>query len=161
MAKARLHLHVCASTASTGWRDRLLQCLLKSSFRSLRREDGLYPFLSLFSGLSQCSRSFCSGERGTHWDCNDIPVTGMLPSPLSSRRVENRSPQKLKPAPILGIKHIHSFTHCSFLHSVFIKIQDTDTENKYMDIKGLKEGGINWETGMNLYTLLILCKIDN
>ena len=33
----------------------------------------------------------------------------------------------------------------------------TDGENKAMDTKGEKQGGINWEIGIGIYTLLILC----
>ena len=32
---------------------------------------------------------------------------------------------------------------------------ETDVENKYMDTKQGR-GGMNWETAMNIYTLLIL-----
>ena len=32
--------------------------------------------------------------------------------------------------------------------------RDTDIENKYMDIKQGKEGGMNRETGTDMYTLL-------
>ena len=31
--------------------------------------------------------------------------------------------------------------------------RDTNIENKYMDIKRGKEGGMNWETGTDMYTL--------
>ena len=32
--------------------------------------------------------------------------------------------------------------------------RDTDVENKSMDTK---RGGMNWKTGVDIYTLLILC----
>ena len=36
--------------------------------------------------------------------------------------------------------------------------RDTDIENKRMDIKGGKRGGgMNWEIGIDIDTLLILC----
>ena len=35
--------------------------------------------------------------------------------------------------------------------------RDTDIENKHMDIKGEAGGGMNWETGIDIYRLLILC----
>ena len=36
--------------------------------------------------------------------------------------------------------------------------RDTDIENKYMDTKGKRwGGGVNWEIGIDIYTLLILC----
>ena len=34
---------------------------------------------------------------------------------------------------------------------------DTDVENKCMDIKGGKGGRMTWETGLDVYTLVILC----
>ena len=35
---------------------------------------------------------------------------------------------------------------------------ETDVENKSMDTKGGKRvGGMNWEIGIDIYTLLILC----
>ena len=33
----------------------------------------------------------------------------------------------------------------------------TDVENKRMDTKGERGGGMNWEIGIDIYTLLILC----
>ena len=38
----------------------------------------------------------------------------------------------------------------------FIRII-TDLENKYMDTKGERAGGMNWEIRIDIYTLLILC----
>ena len=35
--------------------------------------------------------------------------------------------------------------------------RDTDVENKHMEAKGESGGGMNWEIGINIYTLLILC----
>ena len=37
--------------------------------------------------------------------------------------------------------------------------RDTDVQNKHMDTKGEVGGrvGMNWEIGINIYTLLILC----
>ena len=35
--------------------------------------------------------------------------------------------------------------------------RDTDVENKYMNIKGEGRGGMSWEIGFDVYTLLILC----
>ena len=35
--------------------------------------------------------------------------------------------------------------------------RDMDIENSYMDIKGEKGGGKNWEIGIDIHTLLILC----
>ena len=46
----------------------------------------------------------------------------------------------------------------SYLQS---RYRDTDIENKYMDIKGEREDGMNWEIGIDGYTLLTLYKIDN
>ena len=34
---------------------------------------------------------------------------------------------------------------------------DTDIENKHMDTKGERGVGMNWEIGIDIYTLLILC----
>lgn len=138
MARAHLHLLVCASTASTGWRDSLLQCLLKSSFRSLRREDALYPFLTLFSGISQCSRSFCSGERSTHWDCNIIPVTGRLQSSLSSRWMENRSSPKLNKASSYSRSKTYSFIHALFIpvFSIYKNPRHREQIYGYQGVKG-------------------------
>ena len=34
--------------------------------------------------------------------------------------------------------------------------RDTDVENKGMDTKGEGGGGMNWEMGIDIYTLLIL-----
>ena len=33
---------------------------------------------------------------------------------------------------------------------------DTDVENKHMDTKGAEWGGMNWEIGIDVYTLLEL-----
>ena len=30
-------------------------------------------------------------------------------------------------------------------------------ENKHVDAKGLGGGGMNWEVGIDIYTLVILC----
>ena len=35
--------------------------------------------------------------------------------------------------------------------------RDTDAENKCMDSKRVREAGINWEVGIGIYTLLIVC----
>ena len=35
--------------------------------------------------------------------------------------------------------------------------RDTDVENKYMDTKEGRRGGMNWEIGIDLNTLLALC----
>ena len=35
--------------------------------------------------------------------------------------------------------------------------RDTDVENKHKNTKGGKWGGMNWEIGIDIYTLLILC----
>ena len=35
--------------------------------------------------------------------------------------------------------------------------RDTDVENKRMDTKGEGGGGMNWEIGIDIYMLLILC----
>ena len=35
--------------------------------------------------------------------------------------------------------------------------RDTDIGNSYMDIKGERGGGKNWEIGTDIHTLLILC----
>ena len=37
----------------------------------------------------------------------------------------------------------------------------TDIENKFMVTKVEKRGGINWEFGINRYTLLYIKQIDN
>ena len=34
--------------------------------------------------------------------------------------------------------------------------RDTDVENKHMDTKEGKEGGINWKVGIDMYTLLCI-----
>ena len=34
--------------------------------------------------------------------------------------------------------------------------RDTDIENKYKDTKGKRRGGRKWETGVGIYTKLIL-----
>ena len=45
--------------------------------------------------------------------------------------------------------------HVSYLQS---RNRDTDSENKHMDTKGEGGGGgMNWELGVNIHTLLILC----
>ena len=41
----------------------------------------------------------------------------------------------------------------SYLQS---RSKDKDVENKPMDTKKEEEGGINWEIGVDIYTLLIL-----
>ena len=35
--------------------------------------------------------------------------------------------------------------------------RDADVVNKYMDTKGGKGDGMNWEIGVDIYTLRILC----
>ena len=35
--------------------------------------------------------------------------------------------------------------------------RDTDVENKHTDTKGKGRGGMNWEIGIDIYTLLTLC----
>ena len=40
---------------------------------------------------------------------------------------------------------------------LFAKQKQTDVENKCMNTKREKEGGNNWEIGIDLYTLLIVC----
>ena len=35
--------------------------------------------------------------------------------------------------------------------------RDTRVENKLMDTKGEAGGGMNWEIGVDIYKLLILC----
>ena len=37
----------------------------------------------------------------------------------------------------------------------------TDIENKYMDRKGGKESGINWENEVDIYIYTIMYKIDD
>ena len=34
--------------------------------------------------------------------------------------------------------------------------RDTDVENKLMEMKGEREGVVNWEIGTDIYTLLLL-----
>ena len=38
---------------------------------------------------------------------------------------------------------------------------ETDIENKHMDTKGGKGGGMNWEIGIDIYTLLCIKQITN
>ena len=42
-----------------------------------------------------------------------------------------------------------------------IRNRDTDIENKYMETKGGRWGGMNWETGINIYVLLCIKLIIN
>ena len=44
--------------------------------------------------------------------------------------------------------------HLTFLQS---RNRDTDIENKCRDTKRGKGCGMNWEIGIDMYTLLILC----
>ena len=37
-----------------------------------------------------------------------------------------------------------------------VRIRDTNVENKCMDIKGGKLGGMNWETGIDTYTIICI-----
>ena len=39
----------------------------------------------------------------------------------------------------------------------FSKNIRTDVQNKYMDTKGERGDRMNWETGIDKYTILILC----
>ena len=39
--------------------------------------------------------------------------------------------------------------------------RDTDAENKRMDTKGRRGGGMNWETGIDVYTLMCIKQITN
>ena len=39
----------------------------------------------------------------------------------------------------------------SYLQS---RTRNTDVENKFMDTKGERESGVNWEIGIDIYTLL-------
>ena len=53
--------------------------------------------------------------------------------------------------------HMWNLKKCyrwSYLQS---RNRDTDVENKRMGIKGKGGGGMNWEMGINIYTLFILC----
>ena len=45
---------------------------------------------------------------------------------------------------------------CAEVHGV-TKNRNTDSENKYLDIKRERGSGKDWEIGMGTYTLLILC----
>ena len=40
---------------------------------------------------------------------------------------------------------------------LFAKQKQKDVENKFMNTKGEKEDGNNWEIGIDIYTLLIVC----
>ena len=52
--------------------------------------------------------------------------------------------------------NIEKWYRWSYLQS---RNRDTDVENKRMDTKGENGGGggMNWEIGIDIYTLLILC----
>ena len=39
---------------------------------------------------------------------------------------------------------------------LFARNRDTEVENKYMDTRGEGEGGMNWEIGIDIYTLLCI-----
>ena len=41
--------------------------------------------------------------------------------------------------------------------------RDTDVENKHMDTKGGKQGGggMNWEIGIDMYTIICIKQITN
>ena len=39
--------------------------------------------------------------------------------------------------------------------------RDTDVENKHTDTKGEKGDGMNWEVGIDIYTLLCIKQIIN
>ena len=44
---------------------------------------------------------------------------------------------------------------------LFARNRDTEVENKYMDTRGEGEGGMNWEIGIDIYTLLCIKQITN
>ena len=39
--------------------------------------------------------------------------------------------------------------------------RETDVENKHMDTKGERGDGMNWEIGIDIYTIDTMYKIDN
>ena len=42
--------------------------------------------------------------------------------------------------------------------TAFLKQRHRDVESKRMDTKVERGGGVNWEIGIDIYTLLIKCK---
>ena len=52
------------------------------------------------------------------------------------------------------MRDLKQLIQISYLQS---RNRDTAIENKCMDIKGEREAGMNWEIGIDRYTLLTLC----
>ena len=50
----------------------------------------------------------------------------------------------------------HMWTHMCGVTYLQSGNRDTDTENRRMDTKGGRWGGMRWETGIDIYTLLLL-----
>ena len=52
--------------------------------------------------------------------------------------------------------HCHAFRRWNVIQCRK-EMSYTEVENKRMDTKGEGGGGMNWEIGIDIYTLLILC----
>ena len=53
--------------------------------------------------------------------------------------------------------HTRSLENCKDFSYLQSSNRDTDKENKHMDTKVRRRCGMNWETGIDMYTLLTLC----
>ena len=54
---------------------------------------------------------------------------------------------------LLALRNLEKWYRLIYLQS---RNRDTDVENKRMDTKGGREGGMNWEIGINIYSLLCI-----
>jgi len=54
---------------------------------------------------------------------------------------------------LVALRNLEKWYRLIYLQS---RNRDTDVENKRMDTKGGREGGMNWEIGINIYSLLCI-----
>lgn len=79
----------------------------------LSRGDAFWPFLTSFSRTPPCSLKLLQGGEGTSWDYA-ILVAGILPSPLSYRRMKTRRALEAK-AQLYSSSLQYSYAHPLFL----------------------------------------------
>ena len=54
---------------------------------------------------------------------------------------------------LVALRNLEKWYRLIYLQS---RNRDTDVENKRMDTKGGREGGMKWEIGINIYSLLCI-----
>ena len=104
---------------------------------------------------SRVRRAVCRDEQ---WSSHDslgaaILETATLPRTLFCPQAQSPSPSH----PHLPTKDFSWEESGGFEKQIKSLQPDTDVENKCMDAKVGRGGGMNWERGIDIYTLLILC----